>query len=134
MWILACERTTTLSFVRWISVSIAWVPALTAPLNAPIVFSGCFALYPRCAIVWGNRLPFLDFFACVHEARDFKSACEDAVGKSGIRFGYEVSIGISGASASESCMLLSKTNGGRAITRCRSGFWTVAMRSNGICK
>lgn len=42
--LLACERTTTPSFDRWISVSMAWVPALTAPWNAPMVFSGCLAL------------------------------------------------------------------------------------------
>lgn len=124
---LTCDRTTTPSFDRWMSVSIACVPALTAPLNAPMVFSGCLALYPRWAIVWGNRLPSLDFFAYVQVARGVRSASGDAVEKDGIRFGKELSIGISGVSASESCILRSKRKGGRAMTCWRSDFGTGMM-------
>ena len=45
----------------------------------------------------------------------------------GIRFGKVVSIGISGVSASELCILRSKRKGGRATTCCRNGFGTAMM-------
>ena len=56
------------SFDRCMSVSRACVPTLIAPLNAPSVFSGCFALYPRCAMVCGKRLPSLSLIAFIHGA------------------------------------------------------------------
>ena len=50
------------------SVSTAWAPIFTAPAKAPIVFSGCSALYPRWAIVCGIFSPPLVFRANVHVA------------------------------------------------------------------
>ena len=44
---LTCDITTTLSLEMCRSVSSACAPTLTAPLKAPIVFSGYSALYPR---------------------------------------------------------------------------------------
>lgn len=52
-----CDKTTTPSFDRWISVSRPSAPTSTAPLKAPMVFSGNLALYPRWAIACGLRFP-----------------------------------------------------------------------------
>ena len=49
VFLLTCDRTTTSSFVRWMSVSTASAPTSTAALKAPMVFSGCVRENPRCA-------------------------------------------------------------------------------------
>ena len=75
-----CERTTTPSLVRCVSVSSASAPASIAPLKAAMVFSGNRALNPRCAIACGSLLPLFDFLAKHHGANQIVScvfaACE----------------------------------------------------------
>lgn len=50
------------------SVSSASAPTSTAPLKAPMVFSGNFALYPRWAMAWGLLFPDTSFRAYANEA------------------------------------------------------------------
>jgi hypothetical protein len=65
---LTWDNKTTPSFDRCISVSSASAPTSTAPLKAPMVFSGNFALYPRWAMACGLRFPETSFFAYANEA------------------------------------------------------------------
>jgi hypothetical protein len=111
------------------SVSMAWAPTSTAPLKAPIVFSGNFALYPRWAMACGSRHPLTSFSAKAKEAAQKSATRISKAHRQRARVGKSTFGGRSGESAVLSTLRIRDLKTVGMIICSRRGVSAVSSRS-----